>query len=96
MSARDAEDHINWLLQHGWHEKALEAVEAGQGRSELLDEVSCLASFKPNLIIWRLKLVHDFYHTRFYVKPVTIKVTGKVMILSVSKKTDCVTMTNIL
>lgn len=36
---RDAEDHISWLLQHGWHEKALAAVEAGQGRSELLDEV---------------------------------------------------------
>ncbi|KAK6788021.1 hypothetical protein RDI58_016546 [Solanum bulbocastanum] len=36
---RDAEDHINWLLQHGWHEKALEAVEANQGQSELLDEV---------------------------------------------------------
>ncbi|XP_028075508.1 vacuolar protein sorting-associated protein 41 homolog isoform X1 [Camellia sinensis] len=28
---RDAEDHISWLLQHGWHEKALAAVEAGQG-----------------------------------------------------------------
>lgn len=36
---RDAEDHIAWLLQHGAHEKALAAVEAGQGRSELLDEV---------------------------------------------------------
>lgn len=36
---RDAEDHIAWLLEHGWHEKALAAVEAGQGRSELLDEV---------------------------------------------------------
>ncbi|KAA3455516.1 vacuolar protein sorting-associated protein 41-like protein isoform X2 [Gossypium australe] len=36
---RDAEDHISWLLQHGWHEKALAAVEAGQGRSELLDEL---------------------------------------------------------
>ncbi|KAG8371237.1 hypothetical protein BUALT_Bualt13G0066800 [Buddleja alternifolia] len=39
---RDTEDHIAWLLQHGWHEKALAAVEAGQGRSELLDEVVCL------------------------------------------------------
>ena len=39
---RDAEDHIAWLLQHGWHEKALAAVEAGQGRSELLDEVFSL------------------------------------------------------
>ncbi|KAJ4978891.1 hypothetical protein NE237_009671 [Protea cynaroides] len=36
---RDAEDHISWLLQHGWHEKALAAVEAVQGRTELLDEV---------------------------------------------------------
>lgn len=36
---RDTEDHISWLLQHGCHEKALAAVEAGQGRSELVDEV---------------------------------------------------------
>ncbi|XP_042511507.1 vacuolar protein sorting-associated protein 41 homolog isoform X2 [Macadamia integrifolia] len=36
---RDAEDHITWLLQHGWHEKALAAVEAGEGRTELVDEV---------------------------------------------------------
>ena len=36
---RDTEDHIAWLLQHGWHEKALAAVELGQGRIELLDEV---------------------------------------------------------
>ncbi|KAL2507020.1 Vacuolar protein sorting-associated protein 41-like protein [Forsythia ovata] len=40
---RDTEDHISWLLQHGWHEKALEAVEAGQGRSELVDEVALVA-----------------------------------------------------
>ncbi|KAJ1273442.1 hypothetical protein BS78_06G280800 [Paspalum vaginatum] len=40
---RDAEDHIAWLLQHGWHEKALAAVEAGQGRTELLDEVALVA-----------------------------------------------------
>lgn len=39
LIVRDAEDHITWLLQHGWHEKALAAVEAGKGRSELLDEV---------------------------------------------------------
>lgn len=39
MVVRDAEDHIAWLLEHGRHEKALAAVEAGQGRSELLDEV---------------------------------------------------------
>jgi hypothetical protein len=37
---RDAEDHIAWLLQHDCHEKALAAVEAGQGPTELLDEVS--------------------------------------------------------
>nr|GEU46400.1 vacuolar protein sorting-associated protein 41 homolog [Tanacetum cinerariifolium] len=35
---RDAEDHIKWLLQHGWHEKDLASIEAGHGRSELLDE----------------------------------------------------------
>ncbi|KAG6415143.1 hypothetical protein SASPL_122545 [Salvia splendens] len=35
----DTEDHISWLLQHGCHEKALAAVEAGQGRSELHEEV---------------------------------------------------------
>ncbi|KAM3298801.1 hypothetical protein ACQJBY_040334 [Aegilops geniculata] len=40
---RDTEDHIAWLLQHGWHEKALAAVEAGQGRTELLDEVALVA-----------------------------------------------------
>ncbi|KAJ7513739.1 hypothetical protein O6H91_23G012400 [Diphasiastrum complanatum] len=36
---RDADDHVNWLLQHGWHERALAAVEAGKARTELLDEV---------------------------------------------------------
>ncbi|KAM0945251.1 putative chromatin regulator PHD family [Dioscorea sansibarensis] len=48
---RDAEDHINWLLQHGWHEKALAAVEAGQGRTELLDEVG--ARYLDHLIVER-------------------------------------------
>jgi hypothetical protein len=48
---RDAEDHIAWLLQHGWHEKALEAVEAGKGRSELLDEVG--SSYLDHLIVER-------------------------------------------
>ncbi|GFZ17830.1 vacuolar protein sorting 41 [Actinidia rufa] len=48
---RDAEDHISWLLQHGWHEKALEAVEAGQGRSELLDEVG--SRYLDHLIVER-------------------------------------------
>lgn len=36
---RDADDHVNWLLEHGWHEKALAAVQAGKARKELLDEV---------------------------------------------------------
>ncbi|CAL9151796.1 unnamed protein product [Musa hybrid cultivar] len=48
---RDAEDHISWLLQHGWHEKALAAVEAGQGRTELLDEVG--SRYLDHLIIER-------------------------------------------
>ncbi|KAL4011310.1 hypothetical protein IC575_028364 [Cucumis melo] len=48
---RDAEDHIAWLLEHGWHEKALEAVEAGQGRSELLDEVG--SKYLDHLIVER-------------------------------------------
>ncbi|KAB1227360.1 hypothetical protein CJ030_MR1G005938 [Morella rubra] len=48
---RDAEDHITWLLQHGWHEKALAAVEAGQGRSELLDEVG--SRYLDHLIVER-------------------------------------------
>lgn len=45
MMVRDVEDHILWLLQHGWHEKALAAVEAGQGRTELLDEVFYVSSY---------------------------------------------------
>ncbi|THG16432.1 hypothetical protein TEA_021687 [Camellia sinensis var. sinensis] len=48
---RDAKDHISWLLQHGWHEKALAAVEAGQGRSDLLDEVG--SSYLDHLIVER-------------------------------------------
>ncbi|KAL8525316.1 hypothetical protein ACS0TY_014805 [Phlomoides rotata] len=48
---RDTEDHITWLLQHGWHEKALAAVEAGQGRSELLDEVG--SRYLDHLIVER-------------------------------------------
>ncbi|KAG6632222.1 vacuolar protein sorting-associated protein 41 homolog [Carya illinoinensis] len=48
---RDTEDHIAWLLQHGWHEKALAAVEAGQGRSELLDEVG--SRYLDHLIVER-------------------------------------------
>jgi hypothetical protein len=42
MSNRDTDDHVAWLLQHGWHEKALEAVEAGRGRTELMEEVRFL------------------------------------------------------
>ncbi|MCO5579749.1 hypothetical protein L7F22_033609 [Adiantum nelumboides] len=37
---RDADDHVNWLLEHNWHEKALAAVHAGKARKELLDELS--------------------------------------------------------
>ncbi|XP_047317106.1 vacuolar protein sorting-associated protein 41 homolog [Impatiens glandulifera] len=48
---RDTEDHISWLLQHGWHEKALAAVEAGQGRSELIEEVG--SRYLDHLIIER-------------------------------------------
>ncbi|PKA65181.1 Vacuolar protein sorting-associated protein 41 like [Apostasia shenzhenica] len=48
---RDAEDHISWLLQHGFHEKALAAVEAEQGRTELLDEVG--SRYLDHLIIER-------------------------------------------
>ncbi|KAJ8485600.1 hypothetical protein OPV22_018085 [Ensete ventricosum] len=48
---RDAEDHISWLLQHGWHEKALAAVEAGHGGTELLDEVG--SRYLDHLIIER-------------------------------------------
>ncbi|QHN98588.1 uncharacterized protein DS421_13g390830 [Arachis hypogaea] len=48
---RDTEDHIAWLLQHGWHEKALAAVESGQGRSELLDEVG--SRYLDHLIVER-------------------------------------------
>ncbi|KAH1047709.1 hypothetical protein J1N35_038493 [Gossypium stocksii] len=47
----DADDHISWLLQHGWHEKALAAVEAGQGRSQLLDEVG--SRYLDHLIVER-------------------------------------------
>lgn len=48
---RDTEDHISWLLQHGCHEKALAAVEAGQGRSELIDEVG--SRYLDHLIVER-------------------------------------------
>lgn len=48
---RDAEDHIAWLLQHGRHEKALAAVEAGQGRSELIEEVG--SNYLDHLIVER-------------------------------------------
>ncbi|KAM7259595.1 hypothetical protein ACFE04_015336 [Oxalis oulophora] len=48
---RDTEDHIAWLLQHGWHEKALAAVEAGQGRTDLLDEVG--TRYLDHLIVER-------------------------------------------
>lgn len=59
--SRDTEDHIAWLLQHGAHEKALAAVEAGQGRSELLDEVICYQfSHFPHLIIEKIRMCATF------------------------------------
>lgn len=76
MFTRDAEDHVAWLLQHGWYEKALEAVEAGNGRKELFDEVLLVpltvwvgshvgrvASTTPNTrnnALTRVLLVHPF------------------------------------
>ncbi len=30
---------MKWLLQHGFHEKALAVVEEGKARTELLEEV---------------------------------------------------------
>eukprot|EP00250_Pteridium_aquilinum_P016332 c23054_g2_i1 orf=454-3357(-) len=48
---RDADDHVNWLLEHGWHEKALAAVEAGKARKELLDEVG--SRYLDHLILER-------------------------------------------
>ncbi|CAM6096608.1 unnamed protein product [Calypogeia fissa] len=48
---RDAEDHVAWLLQHGWHEKALEAVEAGTGRTELMEEVG--SKYLDHLVLER-------------------------------------------
>lgn len=42
LITRDAEDHINWLLEHGWYDKALVELEATQGRKELFEEVSLL------------------------------------------------------
>ncbi|XP_074358224.1 vacuolar protein sorting-associated protein 41 homolog isoform X2 [Apium graveolens] len=48
---RDAEDHISWLLEHGCHKKALEAVEAGKGQSELIDEVG--SRYLDHLVVER-------------------------------------------
>lgn len=48
---RDAEDHISWLLQHGYYEKALVAAEAGRGRTALLDEVG--SKYLDHLILER-------------------------------------------
>lgn len=39
MASRDADDHVKWLLQHGYFEKALAAAEEGNAKSELLEEV---------------------------------------------------------
>ncbi|KAI5078208.1 hypothetical protein GOP47_0005879 [Adiantum capillus-veneris] len=48
---RDADDHVNWLLEHNWHEKALAAVQAGKARKELLDEVG--SRYLDHLILER-------------------------------------------
>lgn len=56
MAIRDTEDHIAWLLQHGWHEKALAVVESGQGRSELLDEVFKFILIQFLNFLWLLEL----------------------------------------
>eukprot|EP00252_Welwitschia_mirabilis_P005003 TRINITY_DN1539_c0_g1_i1.p1 TRINITY_DN1539_c0_g1~~TRINITY_DN1539_c0_g1_i1.p1 ORF type:complete len:997 (-),score=210.12 TRINITY_DN1539_c0_g1_i1:238-3228(-) len=45
---RNADDHIAWLVQHNQHDKALAAIESGQARIELLDEVG--ASYLDHLI----------------------------------------------
>lgn len=37
--SRDADDHVKWLLEHGYYEKALAAAEEGNAKSELLEEV---------------------------------------------------------
>lgn len=42
---RDADDHVAWLVQHGRHEKALEVVEKGGARQEVLEEVSGMHLF---------------------------------------------------
>ena len=42
---------MNWLLEHGWHEKALAAVQAGKAREELLEEVVYNEDFSYSLII---------------------------------------------
>ena len=39
VASRDADDHVKWLLQHGYFEKALAAAEEGNAKSELLEEV---------------------------------------------------------
>lgn len=39
MVSRDADDHVKWLLEHGYFEKALAAAEEGNAKSELLEEV---------------------------------------------------------
>ncbi|KAH9618528.1 hypothetical protein KSS87_018147 [Heliosperma pusillum] len=37
---RDTEDHINWLLEHGWFDKAVTEIEVTHGRKELFEEVA--------------------------------------------------------
>lgn len=37
--SRDADDHVKWLLEHSYFEKALAAAEEGNAKSELVEEV---------------------------------------------------------
>lgn len=48
---RDADDHVKWLLLHGYYEKALAAVEEGNAKPELLEEVG--SRYLDHLILER-------------------------------------------
>jgi hypothetical protein len=48
---RDADDHVKWLLQHGYYEKALAQVEEGNAKPELLEEVG--SRYLDHLILER-------------------------------------------
>ncbi|BBN13096.1 vacuolar protein sorting-associated protein 41 [Marchantia polymorpha subsp. ruderalis] len=48
---RDADDHVNWLLEHGFHEKALAAVEDGKVSTERMEEVG--SKYLDHLVLER-------------------------------------------